>query len=170
MDRFDWRHNTVKTAEEVNQRISEVVDERWATRGRPVLLSMLGMMLRNENLWPLTGWNGSLSDFVQQHQDRYRIERRPGHEEVLGLFPNSAKLDAPIETYFQASASSSESSSPPRYEPWLWAAFAKEIPVGEKRVVDVSAIMYLANPAGKCHISGVKERPHVGTFEALFSR
>jgi hypothetical protein len=124
-----------------------LIQEYWATTGKPMLMSSAGVRLRQLGLWPPPGPASSLLDFVQQNLSKQiRVEKWPQHPQIFGMFPAEAKLVGDIEKYF---GSVRPVSQPPRYLPAFWAAFAKPIPDGFKRFLDIDHVAFEDVPAGK---------------------
>ncbi len=117
------------------EQIVDIVEQHWKTRCRALLLSQLGLQIKNRGIdlsAELGG--GKLLDWIKRDlHDSLRLIQHPQHLLVTGLVPASAQLPEPIDALF-----SSDSKGSPRLSPPVWAAFTKPLNTGARRIVTLS--------------------------------
>jgi len=128
------------SAEEAASALVAYVRSEWDRTHKAVLLSHAGSFLTRKRLWPIPEKPVSLSLFVENElAGGVRIERRPDNPLHFGLFPADAKLQEDLSTYF----AKSNVAEGPRYSPYVWAAFAKTIPNGHRRFLNLTRHKFL---------------------------
>lgn len=120
--------------EALSNAILAAVKSHWDNTGRATLLSSVGSILADSRVWNAAETGIGLRTYIDTFlKDRLRIERRPGRETIIGLFPPDAKLTEDLEVYF----SPVKRAGPPAFKQGVWLAFRTEIPADHVRIVDV---------------------------------
>lgn len=151
--------------DDAKNQIIEICRDHWRRTGKACLISTLGQRLSADAKLSITLQTGmKLQQFVLSSMaNDLRIERRPGIEDDIGLFPKGTELPLDLSTYF--SVTTREGLVVPRYVPSVWAAFAVPIPPGKRRHFDSHALRFydldetMPPPPGTFEISPDKVPP-----------
>lgn len=133
--------------------LGRIVEERWRTTGRPVLLSAVPGLLRNVgiNIKAISGGR-SLRAFIETaagSHESFRLHRDPASPLIWGLVPSSAAVQSDQNLRLGMPPPNAESTGPvSRAHPAVWKAFNTPLADGFRRFISLDPIHYKDIKAG----------------------
>jgi hypothetical protein len=147
--------------------IAEEVQKHWASKRKALLLSDLGVLLRNECPNLMSAMDGNLLQFLHNSQP-VQIVKHPRKDQKIGAVPVGVILPFDLAEIFESRSSSAR----PRLNPVFWQAF--HTPIDGQRFVVIGENDAIRIEHDSSHISQSERKFEIlptdivnGTFMSL---
>ena len=137
--------------EDLDNRITDLVEQHWQENQTPLLLSRLGSHCGGEIAQLVKTRGRGLGNYLRhQLEGRVQVIQHSANPTITGVVPAGAtpNTDEEIDALLEKTRHGS-SSSAPRFHPAFWAAFRKPLDESNRRYLSVDAPIRFQESSGK---------------------
>ena len=148
-------------SEELDSRITDLVEQHWQEHQTPLLLSLLGSQDGGEIARRVKAHHTGLRAYLRHRlEDRVQVIQHSTNPTITGVVPASATLGTDEEINASLEKTQHGSSEPVlRFHPAFWAAFRKPLGESNRRYMSVATPIRFQDSSGENQSNGFVEVP-----------